>query len=342
MKAIGKFLCSCTVGAGVLLAPLHSYADSLKLVTTEWETFTDLGAHSERINTIVAEAMQRAGHSATIAIEREAFAASGLNSGKFDGRIDFIDLTEQSDRFVYSERYIPLYLHLVSKSPDIERVRSFSQIRNARVAVENRYAFTPELRLVREINWSRNSTSFDTIYNIADDRSNYLLTDSLYFAEFNRLLIDIDQELLHRSAQSLFTTGLHLTLNRQVENAETILQDFDNAIAAMLIEGRLNELLGLAWIKADTDDDGAQELISSRNTHHLNTILNGSLEDATNSAYTWNSSRTSPTQFIVDGERFADWDAARQYLISNGQQNSHSERKSHLDPNSYEEILRAW
>ena len=342
MKVKDKFLFLCALCAWVLFSPMHSYADSLKMVTTEWETFTDLGLHSERINAIVTEAMERAGHTVTIATEREAFAASGLNSGKFDGRMDFIDLAEQSDRFAYSDRYIPLYLHLVSKSPDIERVRSFSQIRNSRVAVENRYAFTPELRLVREIKWSRNSTTFDTIYNIADERSNYLLTDSLYFDEFNRLLMDINQELLHRSTQSLFTTGLHLTLSRQVENAENILQDFDTAIQSMLVDGTLNKLLGLAWIKADSDADGVQELISSSDTHHLLSVLNGSAEDAANVAYAWNTSRTAPAQFVVDGERFADWEEARQYLLSNGKQNSESERQSHLDPNSYEEILGAW
>ena len=115
-------LLSCLV---VMLCCFSLNAKTLNLVTTEWETFTSDGSHSARLNDFVEQAFERAGYQANITIERPAFAGSGLNTGKYDGRIDFIDLNPQQDGFAYSTQYFPVRLHLIGKKPDVESVRTF-------------------------------------------------------------------------------------------------------------------------------------------------------------------------------------------------------------------------
>lgn len=325
-----------------LLSSAAAQAKPLSLVTTEWESFTHQGAHSERHNEIVEHAFERAGHPIHITTERPAFAGSGLSSGKYQGRIDFIDLNPFDDDFVVSAQYLPLYLHLVSKNQDVENVRSFAQIRNARVAIENRFAATPPLRLVREIKWSRNPNTFESINNLAKERSNYLLTDSLFFAEFNRLLIAEDEELLHKSNEVIFTTGLHITLHNSVADAESILADFDRAITAMIADGSMNQHLGLAWILADTDNDNIAELVSSVSVQHSSALVNGPLEPVLSRAYQWDGSGVQAVQVVIDGQRFATWGDAQAFLRSNAKQITDAERTSYLDPNTYTRILRAW
>ena len=317
-------------------------ANSLSLVTTEWESFTHQGAHSERLNDIVEEAFNRAGHPIRITTERLAFAGSGLSSGKYQGRIDFVDLNPFDEDFIASAQYLPLYLHLVSKHDAVETVRSFAQVRNSRVAIENRYASTPPLRLVTDIKWSRNPNTFESINNLAKERSNYLLTDALLFAEFNRLLIAENEELLHKSEEVIFTTGLHVTLHNSVPNAESVLTDFDRAIASMVEDGSMNRHLGLAWILVDTDGDGEAELVSSTAIHHTRGVVEGAFETIVSNAYRWDASSVQQPQLVIDGQRFNDWPNAKQYLLNNANQLSDAERISYLDPSAYTRILRAW
>ncbi|WP_100658683.1 hypothetical protein [Alteromonas flava] len=317
-------------------------ADTLKLVTTEWESFTNQGAHSERLNEIVKTALQRAGHTVRITTERPAFAGSGLNSGRYDGRIDFIDLNEQRVNFIYSAPYLPLYLHLVSKTADVETVRSFAQVRNSRVAIENRYAATPPLRLVRDIKWSRNPNTFESINNLADERSNYLLTDLLFFNEFNRLLQSENEELLHRSQQAIFQTALHLSLSQTVPNAQQIINDFNQQIQQMLLDGSMNKLLGVAWIVASNGSDSEAELISSLEVQHRADMLADNGELALYHAYPWGNADNAIASYRIDGKVFPSWTAATDYIRTNSRTVLQQERDSFLDPAAYQGILRTW
>lgn len=317
-------------------------ATTLKLVTTEWETFTDDGYHSQRLNAVVVEALKRSGIDASISVEREAFLGSGINSGRYAGRIDFIDLNPEQDNFAYSAPFIPLQLHLVSKTNDVERVRSFAQIRDSRIAVENRYAATPVLRLERDIKWSRNPNTYESINNLADERSNYLLTDVLFFNEFNRLLEAENEELLHRSTTPFYRTGLHLMLNRNVEGYAQILENFNQAITDMLADGTLNTLLGLSWIAADIDGDNNSELITSSTVAHDKFSLASDFDVVIKNTYHWDGSALGTPAIVINGEAQTDWSAARQTLLGAQPDSADSLRPSFLDENTYQRILSAW
>jgi ABC-type amino acid transport substrate-binding protein len=331
MLAVGLYYC-----LGVNAKPLH-------LVTTEWETFTSDGSHSARLNDFVQQAFARAGYEVTITIERPAFAGSGLNTGKYHGRIDFIDLNPQQAGFSYSQRYFPINLHLISKTTDIESVRTFSQIRNARVAVENRYAASPSLRLVKEVKWSRNPTTFQSIANLAGERSDYLLSDSLIFNEFNRLLDAEDQELLHKSAEAMFVTGLHVSLNNSIQSNIAVLAAFDNATTAMLADGSVNRAFGLEWILADINDDGVAEWISSSNVNHPHLDATELPTDVRQSALQWDDSRVdSEAIIVIDGRHFSHWPEALDWLKSQVATNQQLDRSSFLDPSAYKKILSRW
>ena len=331
MLAVSLYCC-----LGVDAKPLH-------LVTTEWETFTSDGSHSARLNDFVQQAFARAGYEVTITIERPAFAGSGLNTGKYHGRIDFIDLNPQQAGFSYSQRYFPINLHLISKTADIESVRTFSQIRNARVAVENRYAASPSLRLVKQVKWSRNPTTFQSIANLAGERSDYLLSDSLIFNEFNRLLVAEEQEQLHKTTDAMFVTGLHVSLNNSIQSNIAILAAFDNVTRAMLADGSVNRAFGLEWILADINDDGSADWISSTHVNHPHLNATTFPNDVRQSAFQWDDSRVSSEAVIViDGQYFSHWPEAVDWLKSQISAEQQLERSSFLDASAYNKILSRW
>lgn len=326
-----------------LFLSLNLHAEPLNLVTTEWETFTSDGSHSARLNDFVIQAFARAGYEVTITIERPAFAGSGLNTGKYDGRIDFIDLNPQKAEFSYSQQYFPVRLHLIGKKSDVESVRTFSQVRNARVAVENRYAATPSLRLVREVKWSRNPTTFESIANLAGERSNYLLSDSLMFSEFNRLLFAENEEVLHKSIEPMFDTGLQVSLNNKVELSASILEAFSQAAKAMLVDGSVNKIFGIEWIVADIDSDGSAEWISSAQVNHPALLTTDYPSNIQQSAYQWDSSEVSiDSKILIDGNTYTNWAEATALLKSQVTDDMQSTRVSFLDESAYKSILSKW
>ena len=338
--SIFKRLCVITA---VLGGSITANAEPLNLVTTEWETFTSDGPHSARLNDFVEQAFSRAGYEVNISIERPAFAGSGLNSGKYDGRIDFIDLTPPQTQFAYSKQYFPVRLHLIGKQPDVESVRTFSQIRNARVAVESRYAATPSLRLVSEVKWSRNPTTFESIANLAGERSNYLLSDSLMFSEFNRLLYAENEEILHKSEDPMFVTGLQVSLNSRIEGNTTILDAFNTEAEAMLLDGSVNHIFGIEWILADADGDGDADWITSTQVSHPSLAAKDYPNSVSSSAYQWDDSNISEgSTIIINGVVFTDWTTASEQLTSNVSEDLRTTRISFLDHDAYKDILRKW
>lgn len=318
-------------------------AKPLNLVTTEWETFTSDGSHSARLNDFVVQAFERSGQEVKITIERPAFAGSGLNTGKYDGRIDFIDLNPQQTEFSYSQQYFPVRLHLISKKPDVESVRTFSQIRDARVAIENRYASTPPLRLVREVKWSRNPTTFQSIANLAGERSNFLLSDSLMFSEFNRLLYAENEEVLHKSNAAMFVTGLQVSLNNNNESAASILQAFNQSAEEMLVDGSVNSIFGIEWILADIDKDGIADWISSASVNHPNLGSSDYPGSILDSAYQWDDNDTSnASKIVIDGKTYVTWAAASEFLKGQITTDRRETRISFLDESAYKSILSKW
>ncbi len=308
-------------------------AEPLVLAASQFTTYVDDEGEPARLNALIREAFSRMQQDIELQVMRQAFLGSALVSGKAHGEYAYIDLDDRKSNFVYSQAYLPAYLYAASKSVSVQRVKLIPHLHDYRVAVENRFANTPRFRLLKEIKWSRNPSSYDAFRQIADDRAPYLMTTRLLIDEFNRLLNDDDEELLLLSAAPLVTTGIHLSMNQKHPQAQTIIEQFDNTITQMQRDGSFNRLLGVAWLTLDVDGDGTADFVSSAQTPHEIKDSN-----ALSYAYPLDSTQSNDnSSFYVDGEKYDNWDDVAQVIAD-----SPDVRPSLLDPEVYSRMLQRW
>jgi predicted nucleic acid-binding protein len=215
-------------------------------------------------------------------------------------------------------------------------------LKRNRVAIENRFANTPNFRLIKDIKWSRNPSTFDAFRQLADDRAPYLITSELLIREFNTLLANDREETLHYSAKPLMKSGFQLAIRDDVPNAQKIINNFNTAVSAMQTNGMYNKLLQISWLLKDINQDGIADYIGHSDITRTSSLLK--------TAYNLDSTPVSrDSLFVIDGTVFTS-KAEALNALPNSEENAIEEEKrdamnkgiSLLDATTYETLLRRW
>ncbi len=324
-----------TLGLSCALYFSHTFtlhAAPLTLAASSFETYISDDGEPARINALLAAIFQKANLDVELRVMRSAFLGSSVLTGKVDGEFAFVDLGETTSHLVLSDIYLPIYLYAVSKSPDVEEVRLFPHLKDNRVAIENRFANTPSFRLLKNIKWSRNPSTFDAFRQLADDRAPFLITTQLLARELNILLANDDEETLHYSAKPLAKTGFQLAINKNVENADVVIEQFNQTISEMQKNGEFNGPLALGWLTKDVNNDGVADFIGRSEVTKVSDLLD--------TAYSLDGMPTSDDSlYYVDGTPYSSVDAARAALP---RQKGSLARDSLLDKATYDLLLRRW
>jgi len=327
-----KLTANITLLLGLLLTCLAVQATSL--VATDYPTMVDRKGDVSRYEALVQEAFKRMGQPLSIDVTRQAFVGSALMGKRVDGELMFLSMNEKDDGMLYSAPYVPVNLYLASRRADVVDVREFYHIEGARVATENRFANTQELRVEKNVKWSRNPAAFDVFRQIGDERAEYILADKLLLKEFNRVLDQANRDALFLSTRPLVQAFMHISIRDDVANASALIERFNTTIENMMQDGSYNTLLDVAWLSKDLDGDGTAELITSSTLFHDDLT-----KDAISSALPLdNSVITDNSVFYVDGQAYDSFESA----ISQLKQNPGSPRESFLDEARYKRMMQDW
>lgn len=323
-----------TVCICMLLSIVSPFVSAqIKLGAAQLPTLIDDRDKSARINDIMTEAFLRMDTDIELEVMRKAFLGSGLLSGKIDGLYAFLDLDDEKPQHLYSDVYLPLYLHAISKKEDINSVAALDHLKDRRVAIDNRFANTDQVRLIKGVKWGRNPSTFDAFKQLADDRSYYLMTSRLLVDEFNRLLRYENEQLVHFSKNPLIIGGFRLAMTDSDDN-QRLIQKFNKTIETMQADGTYNQLLNIAWLTKDINGDGTADYISSRAVAHPK-LMQGALT----LAYPLDSTEVAEASlFYIDGEQAADWPGALELLEGV----EPALRRSLLDEEVYQRIMARW
>lgn len=226
-----------------VLVSAGSQANTLKLVGNKVVTYIDEHELPARQMDLVSAAL--ASRQVNITATTQAWSGSGLRSGKFSGYIDHYSLNNEGDRYIYSKPYMQMNLHLVSRSRKAESITRLEQLYRERVGIENRYANTDQLRGEREVRWARSPTFFDNLKQLAERRVDYLLVDKAIAEEANLLLVNAGLKPLYMSKTALIKVDISLAMNREYQDAQAVIKDFESGIDSLQISGRYSELLKL-------------------------------------------------------------------------------------------------
>ena len=308
------------------------HAAPTQLGAASFETYISDDGEPARINALLEEVFQKAELDIQLQVMRQAFLGSSVLTGKLDGEFAYINLGEDSSNYVLSDIYLPIYLYAVSKDAEVQDVKLFPHLKDNRVAIENRFANTPSFRLVKNIKWSRNPTTFDAFRQLADDRAPYLITTQLLARELNILLANDNEETLHFSAKPLAKTGFQIAISKNVANAKNIIAQFNQAVSTMQNKGEFNQPLALAWLTKDVNGDGVADFVGHSSITTTSDLLT--------TAYSLDGKPTSESSaFYIDGERYDSLEDARAALPS---KDSTQPRESLLDKTIYQQLLRRW
>ncbi|WP_232365072.1 substrate-binding periplasmic protein [Salinimonas marina] len=317
----------------LVLSPAPTLAES-RLGASQLPTYVDDEGEPARLNNLVLEAFKRMGEPLTLEMMRPAFLGSAILSGKLDGDYASIDLNTQKSNMRYSKPYLPLYLYAVSKNDSVKEVALIPHLQDRRVAIDNRFANTDTIRLIKDVKWGRNPSTYDAFKQLADNRAYYLVTSRLLIDEFNRLLRNENEEMVYLSARPLVTAGFRLALREDVDNVDSRLQQFNQTIEIMQQDGSYNRLLGMTWLTKDINGDGSADYISSAQVMHqalAPRVLEHALALDTTSA-------DNSSVYVIDGTTYTTIEAAFEAL----QSATVGARPSLLDTDIYERILQRW
>lgn len=306
----------------------------IKLGASPLATYIDNGGEPARLNSIVTEAFRRMDTDVTLQVMRRAFLGGALTTGQLNGEYAFISLDDKQSNALYSTPYLPLYLYAASKRPAVKEIKLLPQLQDSRIAIENRFANTTQIRAVREVKWSRTPTTFDAFKQFADDRTPLLMTSALLIDEFNLLLLADNEELVSRSADALITSGFHLMLAEDTAANRGLISTFNDTISQMQSDGTYNTLLGKSWLSKDINNDGIADYITSESVFHNTTPPSAA------TAYPLDSTRPAAASvYMIDGNRYDNWQDAVNALQA---LTPAATQLSLLDADIYKKIIRQW
>ena len=311
-----------------VVAPLK--ANSVTLAAAPFETYVSDEGEPSRLTSIVEAAFLRMQTDLELQVMRDAFLGSAVRSGKVDGEFAYIDLGERKDTVTLSAPYLPIYLYATGKKYDVEEIKLIPHLKDSRVAIENRFANTPKFRMLKEIKWSRNPSTYDAFKQLADDRAPYLITTRLLIEEFNLLLDKDGEELLHVSSASLMNAGFSLALGTSTPNAKATIEAFEHTIQVMQQDGSYNKILGLPWLSKDINNDGIADYIGETSVSLVPTD--------TLTAYPLDKSLPGDSSiYVIDGV-IVETKAEAMAMLDGVK----AERESLLDPDVYKTMIRRW
>jgi ABC-type amino acid transport substrate-binding protein len=225
-----------------LLASVNIHAKTVDLVGNKAATYIDEHELPARQMDLVRAALSE-DWLANITATTQAWSGSGLRSGKFAGYIDHYSLNDTKDDYIYSEPYMQINLHAVSRYQRAEDVVRLEQLYKERVGIENRFANTEQLRGERDVRWARSPAFFDNMQQLAEDRVDFLLIDKSMADEINILLKSVGETPIYISKTPVIIVNVSLAMNRNYNDAEAVIAAFEKGIRKLKSDGKYAELI---------------------------------------------------------------------------------------------------
>jgi polar amino acid transport system substrate-binding protein len=230
-----------TLALSLSLFANATQAKTLKLVGNKVATYVDEHELPARQMDIVKAAFGE--DSVELTATTQAWLGSGLKSGRFQGYFDHYSLNEPKDNYFYSEPYMTIELHVVSRYERAQDIVRLEQMYRERVGIENRFANTDTLRAERNVRWARGPSFYDTIKQLAEDRVDFLLVDKRMADEMNKLLVAAGEDPIYISNVAIVTVEVSLGMNDEYSGASTAIRTFEAGIAELKESGKFETLL---------------------------------------------------------------------------------------------------
>jgi len=297
MKKLLLFLCVLTLNQAL------GQNTEVKLGADIWPPFTDVSENTSILTVLVQEALYRRNINSDIEFDTWKDVMNKIDEGELDGSPALWESPERMEKYFFSKPYLYSQLVLVGRKGSDVGATSFKDLEGKKIGIVQDYAYGDfEGRdKVELIDGKGNQNNLEKLLSGDID---YMLVDALIIQYMLKYQLNDVTAHLAIGQRPLMTKSLHLGLRKNVENAESILREFDEEIAEMIADGTFNEILELNWIQADIDGDGVVELVLGGDLAGTSAPQNiyGLMMDE---SY---RQKNEPKQYYVDGKLYESWD----------------------------------
>ena len=242
----------------------YAQEKELKLAEDVWPPFTNVEEEKSILSDLVSEALTRMNTASSLTIIEFKDVLSDVESGKFDGSPALWLSDERKEKYFFSKPYLYNQLVLVGRKGSDVSQSSFADLSGMKIGVVNNYAYgnfgdINDITIVSDVSNQKN------LENLLSNKIDYMLVDALLIQYMLKYQLNDITQYLAIGQQPLLVKSIHFALNKNVENAEDILAQFNKEIKKMIADESFNRILELNWIKADVDNDGVMELVLGSN-----------------------------------------------------------------------------
>lgn len=297
MKKLLFFLCVLSVGQTLC------QNTEVKLGADIWPPFTDVQENTSILTVLVQEALYRRNINSDIEFDKWKDVMRKVDEGELDGSPALWESSERLEKYYFSKPYLYSQLVLVGRKGNDVSATSFTELAGKKIGVVQDYAYG-DFEGRDEVELVDGKGNQQNLEKLLSEDIDYMLVDALIIQYMLKYQLNDVTAHLAIGQKPLLTKSLHLGLRKNVENAESILQEFDEEIAEMITDGTFNEILELNWIQADIDGDGIVEL-----------VLGGDLAGSTAPQNIYGlmmddsyRQKNGPKHYYVDGKMYESWD----------------------------------
>jgi polar amino acid transport system substrate-binding protein len=237
----------------------------LRLASTKWLPFTGAEGEPRVALTLTERALERAGYDSVTAFVADGELSPKLKSGEYDGSAALWRSEDREQYLLYSKPYLENRLVLVARKGSDVSASSLAALKGKRVALVDGYAYGESVESAAETRFVRGTSASENLQALLSGKVDYVLLDDLvveYLFEQHSREATLRLEV---GKLPLVTRTLHFAVRKNLPDAQRIIDRFNDAVASMVGDGTYNKALQLAWIRADVDGDGQEELIPQGN-----------------------------------------------------------------------------
>jgi hypothetical protein len=287
--------------------PLTVAADDpreLHLASDQWPPFTNETGQARVAVELVHTALERAGIQATTEILEWREVENSIRRADFDGSAAMWHTDQREVALMFSVPYLENRLVLVGRKGSDVSAATLADLAGKRVAAVGRYAYGDAVNEAVGVYFINSRNDQDSLDKLLAGDVEYMLVDELVARYLMTYQPDEASAKLEIGRTPLARRTLHFVLRRDLPGAEDIIERFNTEIRAMLTDGTYSEILQVAWIRADVDGDGLDELVALGD--HVSPLLPGSVYDVFGE-----EPETPPERqrIVVQGSIYEGWDA---------------------------------
>lgn len=281
----------------------------LKFSSDVWPPFTNVEGKASIAIDIATKALERINVPSNYSIIDFEAVLEGINSGKYDGSLALWKSKEREENLLFSDPYLENQLILVGRKGANIRITSFTELQDNKIGLVKGYAYEDSLKDIEGLQVVYGANDQENLENLLSEKIDYMLVDALLIQYLFKYEINDVSTFLEIGSQPLIIKPLHLAIRKDTPNAEHIISLFNEEIKKMVLDGNMNKLLGLNWIRADINGDGVQEIVL---------IGDAAGKNAPTYAYNLHPSKNlNLDKFYIENKYYDSWeDVPAKYKVS--------------------------